>query len=462
MCGIIGSFIKPNANKIKESNQLIINQFENQHDRGTEGFGIIRIKKGTIEGIDRACTDTKFLLDLYYNKAESIIAHHRTPTSTRNKIAQTHPIIIKNKELKYDYYIMHNGIIRNDTELKEIHEKAGYKYITEVKEESLYSHYRTGYSTEIIKWNDSESMAIDLVRFIENKQKELKIEGSAAFIAIQKKKDSKEINRIFFGKRNNPLNLLKEKDYIFISSEGEGEKIESDILFSFNPKKLNTNNNFIIKERKMKFEIDRKEEKERKEKEKETEKTRINNTYMPLKRLPNDEKSDWHDNWRYNREYLIAKEEEKEEQKEQKEKEQEISTIKQEYEILLHDLDTEYWISAKENKKTEKNEERLEIAIEERITLIESILDYYNEIMKQDNFEPQKFKKEKSLTISTIAKIISSLELINYYENSLTYENSQEKKQEKEEKINNNIKKQETKKHQYDYYQQHNARFFDF
>src|ERR1035437_1703873 len=114
MCGIIGAIANPRSEKKIDANNFIINQFEDQNSRGKEGFGIIRITNGKIEGIDRACTPMKFLIDLYQNKSESIIAHHRTPTSTDNKIAQTHPIYVNNKELKYDYLIIHNGMIRND------------------------------------------------------------------------------------------------------------------------------------------------------------------------------------------------------------------------------------------------------------------------------------------------------------------------------------------------------------
>jgi glucosamine 6-phosphate synthetase-like amidotransferase/phosphosugar isomerase protein len=176
MCGIIAAF----NTEGKAVNDFIINQYENQYSRGEEGFGIIRInEKGKVH-LDRACEPTKFMMDLYTKKSKMIIAHHRFPTSTDNLIDQTHPMSISNPILDYDYLIIHNGVVRNDDELREKHLKLGFEYQTEYREVYGYSVNPT-YTT---KFNDSEAIAIELALFIEGKSAAIETEGSAALIAL--------------------------------------------------------------------------------------------------------------------------------------------------------------------------------------------------------------------------------------------------------------------------------------
>lgn len=224
MCGIIAEF---NKNKIK-ANDFIVNQYEEQYSRGQRGFGIIRIdKKANIE-IDRACEPTKFILDLYMKPSTMIIAHHRTPTSTENWLNQTHPIVISNKILKNDYYVVHNGIISNDRELHNKHEELGFIYQTEYEEEI--------YTTKRIKYNDSEAIGIELALFIENKITAIGTDNNAAFIVLQVDKKTNKAKKIFFGRNGNgsDLNISRKKKSLRISSEGEGKAVEENLLFSFN------------------------------------------------------------------------------------------------------------------------------------------------------------------------------------------------------------------------------------
>jgi hypothetical protein len=41
---------------------------------------------------------------------------------------------VSNKMLKFDYYVVHNGMISNDEELKKEHEKLGFAYTTKCME----------------------------------------------------------------------------------------------------------------------------------------------------------------------------------------------------------------------------------------------------------------------------------------------------------------------------------------
>jgi hypothetical protein len=232
MCGLVASFnTSPDKKKkAQDANQFIIDQFEDQHSRGVKGFGIIRIGKNMNVEIDRACETTKFLVDLYFKKSPIIIAHHRTPTSTNNLIDQTHPMFISNDILKYDYNVVHNGIVSNDTELYKKHEELGFLYKTEYLE--VYSD-----AYEKTKFNDSECIAVELALFIEGKITNIDITNNAAFIVLQSDKKTKKAVRVFFGKNNTgDLNMDRRDNELRISSEGLGEKVDPNILFSFDPK----------------------------------------------------------------------------------------------------------------------------------------------------------------------------------------------------------------------------------
>lgn len=233
MCGIIAEFnTQTTKKKTEQANEFVINQYQDQYKRGTEGFGIIRINnKGKIE-VDRACEPTKFLIDLTLKKSEMIIAHHRTPTSTKNLRDQTHPMLVSNKMLKYDYLVVHNGVISNTEELHTKHLELGFDYTTEYQETS-------GYYTQLTKnkWNDSESLAIELALYIEKKIERIGITNNAAFIVLQIEKNSQKAKQVYFGKNGEyaALNMTKVKGKLRISSEGEGDSVEANKLYMFNP-----------------------------------------------------------------------------------------------------------------------------------------------------------------------------------------------------------------------------------
>ncbi|MFA7301786.1 MAG: hypothetical protein WC069_05770 [Candidatus Shapirobacteria bacterium] len=231
MCGIIAAFNTNPKRKIESANDFVIDQYQEQFERGTRGFGIIRIDKKREIEIDRACEPTKFLMDLYTKKSNMIIAHHRTPTSTENKLNQTHPMYVSDKSLKHDYLVVHNGIVGNTKELHDKHEKLGFIYNTEYSRELDYPNYT--YKQD--KWNDSESIAIEIALFIENKTEEIEMDNNAAFIVLQLEKKTLKAKEVFFGRNGigSCLNMSKSKGKLRISSEGEGEEVEVNKLFSF-------------------------------------------------------------------------------------------------------------------------------------------------------------------------------------------------------------------------------------
>lgn len=236
MCGIIAAFstkIKTKKTEIlaEDVNKFIINQYEDQKSRGERGFGIIRIGENNEVEVDRATEPTKFILDLYTKKSNMIIAHHRQPTSTDNKLAQTHPIFVSNETLKKEYYVIHNGIISNSHSLRDKHIKDfNFEYTTEYQEVYKYSQ-----TTGSLKFNDSEALAIELALYIEKKKNFIETKGGAAFIVLEMNKETGQAEKVYFGKNTSysDLKMSKSRGKLRISSEGEGEDVKEETLYSF-------------------------------------------------------------------------------------------------------------------------------------------------------------------------------------------------------------------------------------
>lgn len=238
MCGIIGAF-NDEKNQEESVNRWIIDTLQDQLERGQEGFGIIFIGADLKVRVERATEISKSLLDLYMpnNRVRMIVMHHRAPTSTDNKLKQTHPIYVDNGSLKYKYLFVHNGVIGNSDEVKKAHEALGFIYTTECEERK----YKNGPK----KFNDSECLAIEVARFIEKQTDTLAAIGSAAFVCLQVNKKTDKLLRVFYGRNASPLNLSATRGKLRLSSEGEGNPIAEDYLYEFSPK------DFKIKKRKM-------------------------------------------------------------------------------------------------------------------------------------------------------------------------------------------------------------------
>ena len=125
--------------------------------------------------------------------------------------------------------MIHNGIISNADELKVKHNKLGYQYTTEIKKQWI-TRILT-YEQEM--FNDSESLAIELARTLEGKQEKSEAEGSIAFVVLQVEKQSNRALAIHYGRNGmSPLVLDNSKDYIAITSEGQGTSVKTNILYT--------------------------------------------------------------------------------------------------------------------------------------------------------------------------------------------------------------------------------------
>lgn len=213
MCGLIAAF-----SKTKNVAPFIIDQYQDQIERGQRGFGIIAIRKNEFE-IIRATDSAKAIIDLrLMDKTPIILFHHRMPTSTDNKMSQTHPIKVSHDELTFDWLVMHNGVIRNDYELKKNHEEElGYVYTTKVKET-----YGKKQETTYWRFNDSEAFAIELVRHLEAKEKHINSFGAAAFLAVSINKKTQKPFAIYWGTNgDNPIEMNEMENALLVASNIE-------------------------------------------------------------------------------------------------------------------------------------------------------------------------------------------------------------------------------------------------
>lgn len=242
MCGIIAGFTVTNKKntKLSKTSKHIVQLYEDQHGRGQSGFGLIHWDPNKEVKVDRATEPVKFLLDMYMCNAKFMIAHHRAPTSTGNYMDQTHPMKVSMKELEFDYQLVHNGIIANARELKEVHFKRyGYEYNTAYKEAAT-----NGYQPAE-KFNDSESLAVEIALLIEGKSEKketgldkklnipvIEISGSAAFIVVQIDKNTGKSKYTFVGRNlNSPLTMHKDANRILFASENLETEVPAFTLF---------------------------------------------------------------------------------------------------------------------------------------------------------------------------------------------------------------------------------------
>ena len=270
MCGIVAAF-----DKEANVNNDVLLQFEDQSSRGTNGFGSIFFDETGAYDIDRSTGQIKAIIDVKLREAKQLIFHHRQPSSSKNKISQTHPIWIDSGTLKHKYIIVHNGVIYNSDEIREYHEEElGYNYST-LKDD-------VGYGGQVEKmYNDSEVLGYEIARFIEGQSKHIQSAGSAAFIIVQVDKKSDKIIKIFFGRNSrNPLNMASNgRTRITLSSEGKGANIKEDMIYSFTP------NNYKISKKKMLIPTSIPMTKEEEDKAKEEEAKSKGTTVEPAKDL---------------------------------------------------------------------------------------------------------------------------------------------------------------------------------
>lgn len=215
----------------ENANDKILAQYQAQRQRGTNGFGFVTI--GDVANRQRFVDELPTIYALGKTTSKEIMFHHRYPTSTQNVEHCNHPIA-NSKDYNCNYYMVHNGVIGNAKELFATHTKKNLHYETSFKDTRAIDFedfgYRRVFNVES-GFNDSEALLHELAQVIEGRKKKVEAKGSIAFIMLATDKDDKPL-KLYFGRGSNPLNMLRTPDLFMLSSEGEGEAIKANTLYS--------------------------------------------------------------------------------------------------------------------------------------------------------------------------------------------------------------------------------------
>jgi hypothetical protein len=142
---------------------------------------------------------------------------------------------ISNPELDFDYYVAHNGVLTNETILKAEHEKIGYVYATE-HDIIKTIQYKDGSSEIETKetgiFNDSESLAIEVARYIEGRSSRIDARGGTAFWCIQVEKGGDKVLNLFYGRNKGRELCRKNTNKWFVISSETGSLLEDMKMYS--------------------------------------------------------------------------------------------------------------------------------------------------------------------------------------------------------------------------------------
>lgn len=236
MCGILCVDVKRGTSAVKP----LLKRYRKQDHRGHNGYGYVTINEdGYVSEVVRDTTEEGIIAALQNENASKIMFHHRAPTSLPNYLGATHPFFISDDRFKFDYYVIHNGVINNHTTIWEGYKKEGIKFLSEMVEGKFHEFVNTGEyydKTETTtKVNDSEVFAVDIVHYIEGLQNWVKSSGTIAFIALQVDKSEqnkgKVISLIYGHNDGNPIELEEDKTLFVLSSEAGGKDVDSDKIY---------------------------------------------------------------------------------------------------------------------------------------------------------------------------------------------------------------------------------------
>lgn len=247
MCGII--YVKRKDGR--PAHKSVLKRYYKQKHRGSDGFGYVAIQDNKIVNYMRSPIEHEIVTALRKETAHEILFHHRFPTSVPNIEEGAHPLYVNHDDeakLKHQYFVVHNGIIRNDEEMKKDHEKLGFKYRTEISRK--FTTF-LGHEFDIeTKWNDSEALAIETALALDDKKEDIGAKGVAAVVALQVQ--GVDVVARFAYRNTNPLNYYTNDALTILSSEGGGNPIDSiriqrmaeDGTLVDDPRRIFTPNNY--------------------------------------------------------------------------------------------------------------------------------------------------------------------------------------------------------------------------
>lgn len=195
-------------------NNDVLQQFDLQRHRGTEGFGIY---DGQYLNMVHATKEDKILKWLVKYDSNILLMHHRYPTSTENVKKAAHPFSTRQHFDKHEYILAHNGVIKNAYKQFEEHQERGIEY------QSLLDTW---------KFNDSEALLWDFALFMEGHTESMQSIGDIAFIALRKT-DGVLTDMFYYRNNGRPLHMSWTTKRMELSSEGYGDMVPANTLHTW-------------------------------------------------------------------------------------------------------------------------------------------------------------------------------------------------------------------------------------
>jgi predicted glutamine amidotransferase len=228
MCGIC--YVKSLRDRGVKT--ILEQRYKEQRNRGTEGFGFIGIEPNREMTIVHSTTEVGALTELRKSNATEVLFHHRYPTSTDNVINACHPFESVAKDGRR-FYLVHNGIVWNEDDLKKRHKRFGIEY---------------GSLQDDGRFNDSESLAHEFMLYITKRKKTFDGQGSIAIMVIETDKDRKATKLHYARNSGSPLVALKTRNTLQIASEGEGSIVPCGKLYTLDYETMKTTSKDFVME----------------------------------------------------------------------------------------------------------------------------------------------------------------------------------------------------------------------
>ena len=193
-------------------------RYQAQRSRGHQGFGFYANGH-----ITKAAEERRIKRQLLKTEAQSILFHHRYPTSTDNTKVMAHPFTTGNYFKNVQYVFIHNGVLRDYHSFEDKHRALGIEYQRDYKG----------------KFNDSEALMWEFALWHQGKKDSIEITGDGAIIAIERRRRTKRSKwvdyAVHYGRNyGRPMVVEQSQYHLYLASEGKGESVPANVLHSYN------------------------------------------------------------------------------------------------------------------------------------------------------------------------------------------------------------------------------------
>jgi glucosamine--fructose-6-phosphate aminotransferase (isomerizing) len=206
MCGIFGIILNSNNENVY---QLVLNGLGQLQNRGYDSAGLSVLREDAISVFKYASTNNLNALEKLAglnlvatgNEVQSIIGHNRWATHGMKSDINAHPHLSNSEQ----FAIVHNGIIENYNELKQLLIKNGYTFYSQTDTEVIVNlidyHYKNFQNTfEALKHTIQE------------------LRGTYGLLV----QSVYEPNKLFCVRNGSPLLIGQSEDRVIVTSEQSG------------------------------------------------------------------------------------------------------------------------------------------------------------------------------------------------------------------------------------------------